>query len=70
MKIVFALSTASVTMPGGWTMLVTQGSHWPANDPLVERRPELFSDDPMTGIQHSAFVRWPEDEQEELRAGV
>lgn len=49
-KLVFAVATASVTMPGGWTMMIYQGTHWLETDPLVVRRPEMFTEDHRTGL--------------------
>lgn len=59
MKVVYATSTASVTMPGGWPLLVRKGSHWSADDPVVRQQPSLFSDDPRYGMSYSS----PEVEQ-------
>jgi hypothetical protein len=52
-KLVFAIATGIVTMPGGWTMLINQGGHWLADDPTVLRRPDLFSDDYHVGLQQT-----------------
>jgi hypothetical protein len=34
-------------------MLVILGSHWPANDPIVEQYPDIFSSDPTYGLVFS-----------------
>lgn len=54
-------------MEGGWTMMVFQGTHWLAHDPLVLRRPELFTDDWRTGICHSVPLESLTEPMEELR---
>lgn len=48
--VVFAMGTAPVDLPGGGRVQVRKGSHWPADDPAVRARPELFSDDPRWGM--------------------
>lgn len=53
MKVVFAVATVSVTMPGGFPMGVRQGTHWRADDPLVLSHPDLFSEDPRYGMSYS-----------------
>jgi hypothetical protein len=60
MKVVYAKQTASVMMPEGYPMLVPLGTHWAASDPVVQARPDLFSDDPRFGLFRPA----PEDEVE------
>jgi len=56
MRAVFATTTASVPMPGGHSVVVRFGSHWPADDPVVVAHPDLFSDDPRYGISASAPI--------------
>jgi hypothetical protein len=53
MKVVFATTTAAVTMPDGSTRRVQHGSHWPADDPVVTQNPGLFADDPRYGLTYS-----------------
>lgn len=53
MRVVFAKATVSVAMTGGYPLLVTKGSHWPADDPLVIGHPDLFSVDPRYGMCYS-----------------
>ena len=48
MKIVFAKTTAVVGQA-----LVRNGSHWPADDPLVLANPSLFTEDPRYGLSYS-----------------
>jgi hypothetical protein len=50
-RVVYAVTTAVVGLPGGGETLLRLGSHWPADDPLVKARPDLFSDDPAYGMQ-------------------
>jgi len=52
-KVVFAKVTAPVTLPSGITGMVRQGTHWPADDPVVAAHPEWFSGDPRFGMNYS-----------------
>jgi hypothetical protein len=68
-NVVFAKSTVSVPMPGGYPMLVQQGSHWPPDDPLVRRMPDLFSEDPRYGMSYSeAQPEHPVERVEQMTA--
>jgi hypothetical protein len=40
-------------MPDGASIPVQKGSHWPADDPVVKRRPALFSPDPRWGLLYT-----------------
>lgn len=53
LEVVFARANAVVTTPDGGRFTVRGGSHWPAGDPVVKARPDLFSDDPRCGISFS-----------------
>lgn len=53
MDIVYATATARVGLPDGGGGVVQKGSHWPADDPVVESHPDLFSSDPRYGLQFS-----------------
>lgn len=53
MKIVYATATTSVTLDGGGSGLVEKGTHWSADDPIVRRHPDLFSEDPRYGLRFS-----------------
>lgn len=53
MDVVYARQTCSVAMPHGGQMTVREGSHWPADDPLVVAHRDLFTDDPATGLMYS-----------------
>jgi hypothetical protein len=53
MNVVYATSTTSVFTSQGAQVLVREGSHWPADDPVVLAQPSLFSDDPRHGISYS-----------------
>lgn len=57
MDVVYATADASVGHPdgGGWVNL-RRGMHFPADDPVVEEHPDLFSTDPRWGMQ---FTRRP-----------
>src|SRR5215471_21818774 len=54
LQVVYATTTAAVTMPGGYTVTVRFGSHWPATDPVVAQQPSLFSEDPRYGLNYTA----------------
>lgn len=51
--VVFAMGTDFVNLPGGGRVKVQKGTHWPADDPAVRSRPELFSADPRWGMWYS-----------------
>lgn len=51
--IVYAVGTDFVNLPGGGRTRVAKGTHWPATDPAVRARPELFSDDPRWGLLYT-----------------
>lgn len=53
MNVVYANTTTHVASGSGHTVLVILGTHWPANDPIVQAHPELFSDDARTGLYYS-----------------
>jgi hypothetical protein len=50
MEIVYATANAVVATPGGAQRRVVQGSHWPADDPIVKAQPSLFSADARYGL--------------------
>jgi len=52
--VVYAMGTDFVPLPGGSRVRVQKGTHWPANDPAVLTRPELFSSDPRWGMQYTS----------------
>lgn len=56
MDIVFARTTA---IAGHVT--INEGSHWPADDPIVQAFPNLFTANPRAGLSYS---RRPADEDE------
>jgi hypothetical protein len=37
----------------GQRLMVHKGSHWPADDPIVQQHPGSFSSDPRYGLQYS-----------------
>lgn len=51
--VVFAMGTDHVNLPNGGRVRVQKGTHWPADDPAVRSRPELFSPDPRWGMWYS-----------------
>lgn len=55
MKVVYAVADAAIPLPGafGATKMVYRGSHWSADDPLVQAHPDLFSSDPTIGLSFS-----------------
>lgn len=56
-KTVFACGTEQVHLPSGMTVHVRKGTHWPAEDPVVEARPDLFTEDSRFGM---LYTRKPE----------
>lgn len=53
---VFATADFPAETPDGRRAQVWKGSHWPADDPIVQRYPGNFSGDPRFGLQ---FTRQP-----------
>lgn len=53
-NVVYAMGTDFVNLRNGGRVRVFKGSHWPADDPAVEARPELFSPDPRWGMQYTS----------------
>lgn len=51
--VVFAAGTEIVTMPDGRSIRVVKGTHWPAEDPVVKLRPELFTPDARFGMLYT-----------------
>jgi hypothetical protein len=51
--VVYAMSRALIPAPNGTNVLVAKGSHWPADDPLVLSRPQMFSADPRWGMHYT-----------------
>jgi hypothetical protein len=56
MNVVYACQSRVVEMDGA-RVHVQKGIHWPASDPVVQRYPELFSNDARFGM---AYSREPE----------
>jgi hypothetical protein len=54
MKVKYATATVSVGLRHGGTILVGKGTHWPADDPVVQDHEDLFSDDPRYGLVFTA----------------
>lgn len=53
MDIVFAQGSDQVPLPSGAVARVQKGQHWPATDPVVKLRPDLFTTDPRFGLLHT-----------------
>jgi hypothetical protein len=53
MRAVYARRTAAVSLPSGAVVGIQQGTHWPADDPVVKANPDMFSDDPRHGMLFS-----------------
>lgn len=53
MEIVYAKDTAQIPTKECGLVLVRQGEHWPASDPVVRAAPHLFTDDPRFGLRWS-----------------
>lgn len=50
MDVVYSRHVSSWAEAGGNRVLIQPGQHWPANDPVVKKHPELFTDDPTVGL--------------------
>lgn len=65
-RVVYAKSTISLPTVNGANIHVRQGSHWPADDPLVREHPNEFSNDPRFGMcwsgQPPAYMALPPGE--------
>ncbi len=53
MNIVYATATFRHVTQDGIGGMVPKGSHWPADDPVVQAHPEAFSSDPRYGLSFS-----------------
>jgi hypothetical protein len=51
LKIVFATTTFQAQLSDGGQYPVRAGQHWPADDPVVQAHPGMFSDDPRFGLE-------------------
>lgn len=60
MDVVFAKATTTAALPNGAVVTVMEGTHWRAEDPIVQMHPDLFSDDPRYGMLFTQPLR-PED---------
>ena len=54
MDVVFAKYAAQVMTPDGGRWNVQGGQHWPADDPVVQAAPEVFTRDARYGVSFSA----------------
>lgn len=52
MNVVYAVGSEYVNLTVG-RVHVIKGTHWPADDPAVRARPELFSPDPRYGMLYT-----------------
>jgi hypothetical protein len=52
--VVFAKGAEIIGLPTGETVPIVFGTHWPATDPVVRARPDLFDEDPRYGLAYSA----------------
>lgn len=53
MRVVYAVTTASLSMPSGESFIVRAGTHWPEDDPIVVSHPGVFSPDARYGLSYS-----------------
>lgn len=53
MDVVYARDNAVVSLPTGGNAKILKGQHFPATDPFVRSRPELFSSDPRFGLLYT-----------------
>jgi hypothetical protein len=60
-KVVYARSSVVLPLPAGYPIRILIGSHWRADDPVVRDHPDLFSEDPRTGLSQSAALPDVED---------
>lgn len=50
---VFATADFPAETPTGARVIVRKGSHWAADDPVVQQHRDCFSPDPRYGLQYS-----------------
>lgn len=50
MDVVYAKYSAAIATPGGGQAVIQGGTHWPADDPLVQANPGVFTADPRYGL--------------------
>lgn len=50
LDVVFATTTANVATNEGRPIMIIYGTHWPADDPIVQKYPGMFSNDPKYGL--------------------
>lgn len=53
MDIVYAQASEKVMLHSGQVARVVRGQHWPATDPVVRARPDLFTTDPRYGLLYT-----------------
>lgn len=53
MDIVYASGPGKVELKSGQVAVVRKGQHWPASDPVVKLRPDLFTTDPRYGLLYT-----------------
>ena len=51
--VVYACGSEMVHLRSGASVRVFKGQHWPASDPVVLARPNLFTDDPRYGLLYT-----------------
>jgi hypothetical protein len=52
-NVVYAKDNVTVTLPERGTGQIQKGQHFPADDPFVRSRPDLFSPDPRFGLLYT-----------------
>ena len=62
MRVVYAKSGVVLSLPAGYPIRIIAGSHWRADDPIVRNYPDLFSEDPRTGLSQSGPLPELEDD--------
>lgn len=53
MKLVYATTSTMLATPLGGQVRILKGTHWPADDPIVQANPSLFSEDARYGLYYS-----------------
>lgn len=53
MRAVYATTNTAVSMAWGRVIHIRFGGHWSSEDPVVKAHPDLFSDNPLYGMEHS-----------------
>lgn len=70
MDVVYAQGSDKVPLRSGQIANVRKGQHWPAGDPVVKARPDLFTDDPRYGLVYTEAPAGYDEQLNEMEAAT